>query len=32
MTLEQQIAQHEESLPKLLEFLLYGIAEGGARL
>lgn len=29
MALDEQIKAHETSLPKLLDFMLYGIAEGG---
>lgn len=29
MTLDEQLNKHETSLPKLLDFILYGIAKGG---
>lgn len=31
MTLDEQIKEHEAALPKLLDFMLYGIAEGGGK-
>lgn len=29
MSLDELFNEHEEGLPKLLDFMLYGIAEGG---